>query len=474
MALFRKSTLRTLLFLTIPFFQQTALGATMEENMNLAETSAVYQRIKSAVDSIRLIDTHEHQITEQLRLNHHADLFFWLVQPWGFTQNTDSDMMAAGLSEADRLFIADPKNSDVERWAKLSPYWEAAKYTSYSIPVRIAARDIHGISDIDNDNWWELNRKIKEADKPGIRNKILHELAGIDLLILDKIVWVDSSLNNGPPPRTVMVKRFDDFTLEDNFVQPSPKDIRAIADKYGVEIRTLDDFLEALDLAFQSIKEKGYYVGLKSAMAYDREILFRDTPRRDAEEIFSELIEHSLEHPQRRPFEDFMMHQVVRRAGEHGLPIQFHTGAQLGPGNKITNAKPTLLLNLIQKYPQTKFVIFHGGFPYMGELTAILKNYANVYLDMCQMPVFSMSVTREWLHKWLETVPVTKINLFGGDSMFLEGSYGHSVIARRVAAEVLTEKVEEGYLSTNEAIHISRRILRENAIELYELERFLR
>ena len=109
----------------------------------------------------------------------------------------------------------------------------------------------------------------------------------------------------------------------------------------------------------------------------------------------------------------------------------------------------------------------------MGELTAMVKNYANVYLDMCLMPVFSMSVTREWLHKWLETLPVNKINFFGGDCLFPEGAYGHSVMARRVVTEVLTEKVEEGYLSTDEALSIARRILRENAIELYRLQRFL-
>ena len=425
------------------------------------------------MDSIRLIDTHEHQITEELRLSRGADLFFWIVQPWGFTQNTDSDLMAAGLKEEDRVFISDPANDDEERWAKLAPYWEATKYTSYSIPVRIAAREIHGAEDICNSSWRELNRKIKEADKPGIREKILHEMAGIDLLILDKIVWVDTSLEKRLPPRTVRVKRFDDFTLEDNFVQPSPADIKAIEEKYGVQIRTLYDFLKALNLAFDRIIAQGFYVGLKSAMAYDRRILFEDTPRKKAEKIFRELLKRPVAHRERRPFEDFMMHQVIRRAGERGLPVQFHTGAQLGPGNDITNARPTLLLNLIQKYPETKFVLFHGGFPYMGELTAMVKNHANVYLDMCLMPVFSMSVTREWLHKWLETVPVNKINLFGGDSMFLEGTYGHAVMARKIAVDVLAEKVEQGYLSTDEAIQIARRILRENAIELYGLQRFL-
>ena len=58
--------------------------------------------------------------------------------------------------------------------------------------------------------------------------------------------------------------------------------------------------------------------------------------------------------------------------------------------------------------------------------------------------------------------------------MFLEGSYGPAVMARRVVSEVLCEKIESGCLSESETRNIALRILRENAIELYSLQRFLR
>ena len=465
----------TILILLLIFSLTGSLQAseTKSKRVSPMDKTEIFERIKAAVDSIRLIDTHEHQVTEDLRLERQADLFFWMVQPWGFTQNTDSDLMAAGLTEQDRVFISDPAHDPQQRWAKLAPYWEATKYTSYARPVIIAAKDIHGVDDISESTWRTLNEKIMAAEKPGIREKILHEMAGIDLLILDKIVWVDSALDSGPPPRTVMVKRFDDFTLEDNFVQPAAKDIKAIGEKYDMQIESLDDLLIALDRAFEDIIRRGYYVGLKTAMAYDRIIRFDDTPREVAEKIFDQITSRELTREQRRPLEDFMMHQVIRRAGKYGLPVQIHTGAQLGPGNDITNARPTHLLNLFQKYPETTFVIFHGGFPYMGELTAMVKNYANVHLDMCLMPVFSMSVAREWLHKWLETLPVNKINVFGGDCMFLEGTYGHSVMARRLVTETLAGKVAAGDLSVEDALKIARMILRENAVKLYRLERFL-
>jgi len=125
------------------------------------------------------------------------------------------------------------------------------------------------------------------------------------------------------------------------------------------------------------------------------------------------------------------------------------------------------------KYPETKFDIFHGSFPYMGELATLAKNFQNVYIDMCWLPIISPTAARLWLHQWLETVPVNKIMGFGGDYLFVEGTYGHSVIARQVVAETLAEKVEAGYLSLEEARYIARRILRDNAIELFRLERFL-
>ena len=174
-----------LIFSLIGSLQASETKSKRVSPMNKTE---IFERITAAVDSIRLIDTHEHQVTDDLRLNRQVDLFFWIVQPWGFTQNTDSDLMAAGLTEEDRVFISDPSHDPEQRWAKLAPYWEVTKYTSYARPVIIAAKDIHGVDDINESTWRTLNEMIKAANKPGIRRKILHEMAGIDLLILDKIV----------------------------------------------------------------------------------------------------------------------------------------------------------------------------------------------------------------------------------------------------------------------------------------------
>ncbi len=74
------------------------------------------------------------------------------------------------------------------------------------------------------------------------------------------------------------------------------------------------------------------------------------------------------------------------------------------------------------------------------------------------------------MHEWIETIPSNKILGFGGDYRFVEGSYAHARMAREGVAQVLTEKVKEGYLSEEEALEMGRKILRNNAWELFGLE----
>ncbi len=54
--------------------------------------------------------------------------------------------------------------------------------------------------------------------------------------------------------------------------------------------------------------------------------------------------------------------------------------------------------------------------------------------------------------------------------MTVEMAYGHAVMARQVVARVLSEKVDEGYLSQDEALVLAQRMLRDNPASLYKLK----
>ena len=76
-------------------------------------------------------------------------------------------------------------------------------------------------------------------------------------------------------------------------------------------------------------------------------------------------------------------------------------------------------------------------------------------------------MAKRTLHELIETVPGNKILGYGGDFFHVEGAYAHAQMARALTAEVLAEKVENGYLREEEAFYLLDRILYRNGRELF-------
>jgi len=271
--------------------------------------------------------------------------------------------------------------------------------------------------------------------------------------------------------------RFDDFVIARERM-----DFEALGKRCGKTIHSFSDLLQALELEFQ--KASKLIVGVKIGLAYLREIYFEKVSQREAEEVFANIYNQELFRRRQldtrvervpeglclketKPLQDFIVHKIIQLAAEHRFPVQIHTGIQEGNENVITNSNPTLLINLFREYKEVKFDIFHGSYPYMGELAVLAKNFRNVYIDMCWLHIISPHGARQALAEWLDTVPWNKIFGFGGDYIFPEGVYGHSVIARENIANVLAKKVEEGSFTEDQAVYLARKLLRDNAHDFF-------
>ncbi|MCP4639576.1 MAG: amidohydrolase family protein [bacterium] len=170
-----------------------------------------------------------------------------------------------------------------------------------------------------------------------------------------------------------------------------------------------------------------------------------------------------------KPLEDFIMHYLCRKCGEHDLRMKFHTGFQEGNGNFIMNSRAGLLTNLFLKYSTTKFDIYHISYPYQDEAIVLTKNCPNVTINFCWNWSMGQAATRRALSEVLDLVPANKIHGFGGDYLFVEGSYGHAVIARKEIARVLAEKVEEGRFTEDYAAQVGTMLLRDNPMANFDL-----
>jgi predicted TIM-barrel fold metal-dependent hydrolase len=165
-----------------------------------------------------------------------------------------------------------------------------------------------------------------------------------------------------------------------------------------------------------------------------------------------------------------MLHQLLLMARKSGIPVAFHTGILAGHGNYTENSDPSLLTNLFFEYPDIKFVLYHGSYPFGGKLSTLVKNFPNVYLDMNWTYSISPTYAENFLKEWLDAVPASKIMAFGGDQRCVENTYGELQIAKKVISDVLIEKVKDGYLTEAEAIKTARMILRDNAVGFYDLK----
>ncbi|MGQ9523263.1 MAG: amidohydrolase family protein [Armatimonadota bacterium] len=412
-------------------------------------TSALLGRLIQEAKRIYVIDTHEHLCNEEQRISQKVDLFHW------FSHYASSDLVSAGMPPKDLDAIRDVNRPLDERWHIFAPYWRYARTTAYGRALLIAARDLYSVEDINDSTYTTLSERIAQTNKPGLYRWVLKEKARIQVSIND--YWQMDMDGRYFVPAV----RFD------HFITPNRGTFAEIQKGTGVSTDSLDSYVQALEKAMADAKAKGM-VAVKSGLAYSRTLRYDRVAKSDAEREFEAVLKSDEKSWHwGKPLQDFMMHRVAQCAGELGVPFQIHTGLQEGNGNIITNSNPTGLVPLFFDYPNTRFDLFHGAYPYCSELATLAKNFRNVYIDMCWLNIISPAVSRRMLDEWIETVPINKIMGFGGDYLFVEGAYGHVMMARENIARTLAAKVEEGYFTEDEALTAMRRLLRENPAELF-------
>ena len=427
------------------------------------------ERIRSEVESIALVDTHEHLISEASKLGGKIDVFQWILSHY-----TAGDMIGAGMTPEAVAGLRDATRPLDERWAQMAPFWCHTRTTGHGRALLLATRDLFAIEDINDHTLAELAQRLAAAYRPGWYRHVLNERANISLAILDPLEKEDPTpLEEIDRSLFAPVIRMDDYVAISNLL-----DLKRLEAKTGVSIHALDDVLKAMDVAFERAVKAGV-VAVKIAVAYCRSLLFEKVTHADAERVFNRLALYPLHladpplapvsWAEAKPLQDFLMHQVERHAIAYQLPIQVHTGLQAGNGNFVANANPLLLVNLLLEYREATFDLLHAGYPYQSEMATLGKYFNNAYVDMCWLHVISPWVARQTLHEWIEVIPANKILAFGGDYRAVEGTYAHACIARRNLAEVLTQKVQDGYLSEDEAVVLAHKLLRHNAVRLFRL-----
>ncbi len=373
---------------------------------------------------------------------------------------------------------------------RLAPFYERVKATGSVGATLEALRELYGF-DGDFGNRRKvaaLTAKLAAAYKGGEQNRWVEifERLNVELALKNVQLGYFTEYLPSLPPRGAAIERrltravpridpflFGPFHLKGSRMLevslPYQNEVLAATAKLlKAAPRTLADYLEMIRAAFRQYKQHGA-VAVKMTIAYLRDLSFEDAPKAAAEKVFRSRVK-VRELAAVRPFQAYVLRFILDRCAEHDLPIQIHTGLQAGNDSNLPDCNPILLTNLFrdERFQRVRFVLLHGGYPYTGEMGVLARSFVNVYLDFAWLPMLSPAMCARCLEEWLEVVPSSKF-MHGADVHTVEDMYAVTRRTRRIIAEVLERLMAKGFVSEDGALAIARRILRENAIEVYRL-----
>ena len=248
----------------------------------------------------------------------------------------------------------------------------------------------------------------------------------------------------------------------------TPEQLAEFEKSLDCSLGSLGDLDRALDEYTERARRGGKLTVLKCGAAYLGPLHFEDTPQADAGLLFDDIARGKDVDP--RPLRGYLFHRFVQRGRDFDLPVQIHTGYLAGNfQNDLRNSDPTPLIPIFNLYTDVRFGLFHAGWPYTELMGAIGKKYPNTYLNLCWAWAMAPDVIERALGEWLSSVPSNKILAFGADTGLPYPVGGYALQARTGIARVLHRKVESGRWDLPTAAKVARRIMNENATELYQI-----
>jgi hypothetical protein len=436
--------------------------------------SSKYREILDSIERIRIIDTHEH--IGDRGLGREEDAVYSLDYLY-CTPYISNRLISSGLDPA----VFQTRMADPDRFRQvILDNLDSIRATCQYQNLARGFLDLYEFPEdkLTLDTWEDLNSRILKAYEQGYRGwcrtvfqraQIAVALKNVHLPYYTRFVPSLSEKDRVLEERLFYTLPHFDWVL---FGYEREKDRTKVLvptqESLGFYPKNFDEYLELVARFVTAAKGYGA-VGLKATAAYFRLLDFAIVRRSDARQVY-EKNPNRLSPEEEKTFQDYLMMEVVRLAGENELPIHFHTGAIFGTKMNLSGLAPSKVCRLLS-WPEarnTTFVLLHGGIPYTSEMTAMVKTFPNAMVDYSDVGMVSYDTLKRCLHEWIECVPSNKI-VQGGDALNIEQCYGVIVRQKEALAEVLAEKVEARQLSMRLARKIAQQILRENPKRIFKI-----
>jgi hypothetical protein len=418
------------------------------------------------IEKLPVIDCHEHTVGPREELGKKEPIAS-LIQ--GYVQ---SDLISAGISQKELDILNDDSVDTEKKWDIFEKFWKRIRFTAYGRVTRTIIEDLYGEKEISPESLMRIRDKLIQPTRETYDS--LLDRANIKLMLSDVLGDLDSL------KRFIEGKFFDYNRIRFLFSLPQFHNnvrsfdfLQKVGSLLDRHITSLEDYLESVFELIKRAKERGV-VGIKDQSAYIRTLDYQLVRRYEAEKLGNRILSdprNSLGWPESKPLNDYLFHQFMNFAKELNLPVQIHTGHMAGIRNRIEKTNAVLLTNIFELYQDVKFDLFHGNWPYIGEILFLGKNYPNVHIDLCWVNIIDPIYSEELYSRAVLTVPHVKINGFGGDYFDVpEYIVCHLKIARENMTRALVRLIKINWIDEDSAVEIARSWLFENPRSLFNLE----
>ncbi len=405
-----------------------------------------------------LIDTHEHLRKEQEYVENGPDVLADL-----FGNYVPADLITAGATQAAVNALLDPKNPDIAaRWNGVKDAWAHCQFTGYGEAVRLIANDVYGMEEITLagiEAGAEINRQRRQ---PGERLRILRDEGNLDHVQIDDFVW----------PCLPDASGVDFFLYDLSWMSfcTGTFDVAALYAETGCEVRDVATLHTAMAALFAKYGPNA--IAVKAQHAYERTLFWQERSEAEVAPVLARhLRDATLTESEKLCLGDWCWARGVELAMEYNLPFKIHTGYYAGNNRMpVERIKPGHLCGLLARYLDARFVLMHIAYPYDPELAAIAKHYRNVYVDLCWAWSIDPYSAGDFVRRFIHTVPVNKLFVFGGDTGWPSASVAYARQSRRWLTRALQGEVDEGLLSEAQAIQLATRLMRQNQLDLFDLQ----
>ncbi len=162
------------------------------------------------------------------------------------------------------------------------------------------------------------------------------------------------------------------------------------------------------------------------------------------------------------PPNDPALEPIYALAEELDVPLLIHCEGIAGPSAKfrISDGNPLLLEDVLKKHPKLRLYVENAGWPFLGEIIALMYRYPQVYVDLSTI---SWIIPRPTFHSYLKGLidaDLGKRLMFGSDQMVWPETIGMAIEAIETAEFLTAEQ--------------KRDIFYNNAVRFLKLEQNLK